>query len=201
MNSSSCAWKEASLEERAGRKDFASFPCPHTTLGTPSEFCFGASRSRSWAPQILHAHDGRGQSLAWLASLGLPVRRVASRRVTFFPSDRWTYRLKYGRTCHAVVAVSENICELSVQAGVPRERITVIPDGIEIPAQLPSATTRQHLRSSWQCGNDDFVVGLLGASTAEKGQDLAIAASTYSARNYRTCVWFSPVTPLNRETG
>ena len=69
--------------------------------------------------------------------LGLPVRRVASRRVTFFPSDRWTYRLKYGRTCHAVIAVSENIRELSVQAGVPRERITVIPDGIEVPAELP----------------------------------------------------------------
>ena len=95
---------------------------------------------KTWAPQILHAHDGRGQTLAWLASMGLPVRRVASRRVTFFPSDRWTYRLKYGRTCHAVVAVSENIRDLSVQAGVPRERITVIPDGIEIPAELPSAT-------------------------------------------------------------
>lgn len=108
--------------------------------------------------------------------MGLPVRRVASRRVTFFPTDRWTYRLKYGRTCHAVVAVSENIRELSVQAGVPRQRIAVIPDGIEIPAELPSAAARLRLRTSWKCENDDFVVGLLGASTPEKGQDLALAA-------------------------
>jgi glycosyltransferase involved in cell wall biosynthesis len=106
---------------------------------------------------------------------------VASRRVTFFPSDRWTYRLKYGRTCHAVVAVSENIRELSVQAGVPRERITVIPDGIEIPAELPSAAERLRLRNSWQCENNDFVVGLLGASTPEKGQDMALAALTLLA--------------------
>jgi glycosyltransferase involved in cell wall biosynthesis len=63
-----------------------------------------------------------------------------------------------------------------VQAGVPRERITVIPDGIAIPAELPGAAERMRLRTSWQCNNDDFVVGLLGASTPEKGHDLALAA-------------------------
>ena len=130
----------------------------------------------TWGAQIVHAHDGRGQSLAWLATLGLPVRRVASRRVTFFPSDRWTYRLKYGLTCHAVVAISENIRELSAQAGVPRERITVIPDGINIPEKLPSTTERIRLRTSWGYHDDHFVVGLLGASSPEKGHDVALAA-------------------------
>jgi len=130
----------------------------------------------TWGAQIVHAHDGRGQSLAWLASVGLPVRRIATRRVTFVPSDRWTYRLKYGLTCHAVVAVSENIRELSIRAGVPSERITVIPDGIDIPEELPSATERIRLRTSWGCNNENFVVGLLGASSPEKGHDVALAA-------------------------
>jgi L-malate glycosyltransferase len=129
-----------------------------------------------WPPQIVHAHDGRGQSLAWLASVGLPVRRVASRRVTFVPSDGWTYRLKYGLTSHAVVAVSESIRELSVQAGVRRERITVIPDGIDIPEKLPGAAERIRLRTSWGFNDDDFVVGLLGASSPEKGHNVALAA-------------------------
>jgi glycosyltransferase involved in cell wall biosynthesis len=164
------------VEERAQREGFRIFSLPANDPGHALGILLWRQQLQTWAPQILHAHDGRGQTLAWLASLGLPVRRVASRRVTFFPSDRWTYRLKYQRTCHAVVAVSENIRELSVQAGVPRERITVIPDGIEIPAELPSATERLRLRTSWQCENDDFVVGLLGASTPEKGQDLALAA-------------------------
>ncbi len=130
----------------------------------------------AWRPQIVHAHDGRGQSIAWLASIGLPVLRVASRRVTFFPSDRWTYRLKYRFTCHAVVAISENIRELSIQAGVPRERVTVIPDGIEIPATLSGPTDRVGLRKSWGYSDDNFVVGMLGASTPEKGHDLALSA-------------------------
>ena len=166
----------SSLEEEAQREGFGIFSLPPHDPGHAFGVLLWRQQLRMWAPQIIHAHDGRGQTLAWLASVGLPVRRVASRRVTFFPSDRWTYRLKYGHTCHAVIAVSENIRELAAQAGVPRERITVIPDGIEIPPELPSASARQRLRKSWQCEEDDFVVGLLGASTAEKGQDLALAA-------------------------
>ena len=83
--------------------------------------------------------------------------------------------------CHAVVAVSENIRELSVRAGVARERIEVIPDGIEFPADLSSASERTFLRSRWDCTDDDFVVGLLGAATPEKGQDVAIEAVTLLA--------------------
>jgi glycosyltransferase involved in cell wall biosynthesis len=171
------------LEEGAQREGFRIFTLPAYDPGHAFGILLWRQQLKTWAPQILHAHDGRGQTLAWLASLGLPLRRVASRRVTFFPSDRWTYRFKYGHTCHAVIAVSENIREHSVQAGVPRERITVIPDGIEIPAELPSATERLRLRTSWQCENDDFVVGLLGASTPEKGQDLALAALAILAEN------------------
>jgi glycosyltransferase involved in cell wall biosynthesis len=166
----------SAMEERAQNKGFRVFTLPLHDPGHGFGVLLWRQQIKSWAPQILHAHDGRGQTLAWLASMGLLVRRVASRRVTFFPSDRWTYRLKYGRTCHAVIAVSENIRELSVQAGVPRERITVIPDGIEIPAELPSTADRLILRKSWKCRADDFVVGLLGASTPEKGLDVALAA-------------------------
>jgi glycosyltransferase involved in cell wall biosynthesis len=166
----------SAMEDRAQKEGFGVFSLPTHDPGHAFGILLWRQQIKTWAPHILHAHDGRGQTLAWLASVGLPVRRVASRRVTFFPSDRWTYRLKYGRTCHAVIAVSENIRELSVQAGVAREQITVIPDGVEIRAELPSAAERLRLRRSWQCENDDFVVGLLGASTPEKGQDTALAA-------------------------
>jgi glycosyltransferase involved in cell wall biosynthesis len=164
------------LEEQARRESFRVFALPTHDPWHAFGIQLWRNQLKTWAPHILHAHDGRGQTVAWLASLGLPVQRVASRRVTFFPSDRWTYKLKYVYTCHAAIAVSENIRELSVQAGVPRERISVIPDGIEIPADLPGPAERLRLRTSWQFREDDFVVGLLGASTAEKGQDTALAA-------------------------
>src|SRR5207249_9102388 len=87
--------------------------------------------------EILHAHDGRGQTLAWLASSGLAVRRVASRRVTFQPRRSLDSRWKYGHTCHAVIAVSNYVKDLVVRSGVPEGRIAVIPDGCELPAALP----------------------------------------------------------------
>lgn len=166
----------SSMEARARQEGFRVFALPQSDPGHAFGVLLWRQQLKTWRPQIIHAHDGRGQTLSWLASLGLPVKRVASRRVTFFPSDGWTYRLKYARTCDAVIAVSENIRELSVQAGVPVGRITVIPDGIEIPKELPGASERLSSRKSWECDDHDFLIGFLGASTPEKGQDVAIEA-------------------------
>jgi glycosyltransferase involved in cell wall biosynthesis len=166
----------SALEQAVQQEGFRTFSLPSYDPWHAFGVLLWRQQINDWRPQIIHAHDGRGQSLAWAASVGLPVVRVASRRVTFFPSDRWTYRLKYGLTCHGVVAVSENIRDLSVQAGVPSERIHVIPDGIDLPTELPSAQMRSRLRSSWGLNENHFVVGLMGASTPEKGHDLALAA-------------------------
>lgn len=127
--------------------------------------------------QILHAHDGKGQTISWLASLGMNVVRVASRRVTFAPPRRIDTRLKYGRTCDAVIAVSGFIKRLLVDAGVPESRIEVIPDGVEIPVDLPDALARARIRREWQIGAEEFVAGHLGAMTQEKGQTIALQAA------------------------
>ena len=126
--------------------------------------------------QILHAHDGRGQTLAWLASLGKSVRRVASRRVTFVPKNRWTHGWKYGYTCHAVIAVSDFIRKLLIQAGVPDSKIEVVPDRIEVPVNVPTAELRSKVRAKWGFSDQELVLGHLGAFTREKGQDVALDA-------------------------
>jgi glycosyltransferase involved in cell wall biosynthesis len=126
--------------------------------------------------EILHAHDGRGQTIAWLASLGMPVRRVASRRVTFLPSSLHRHRLVYGRPCHGIIAISEFIKQLLLKSGVPEAKIAVIPDGVEVPAELPEGAARGRARAQWGFGEGEFVVGHVGAFTPEKGQDVAVAA-------------------------
>jgi glycosyltransferase involved in cell wall biosynthesis len=127
---------------------------------------------------ILHAHDGHGQTVAWLASIGMPVRRVACRRVAFLPRERhrWTYRLKYAHTCDAVIAVSDCIRQGAIRYGVPQSKIELIPDGIEIPAELPSTEARAKARARWGFGESEFLVGHLGAFTPEKGQEVALRA-------------------------
>ena len=123
---------------------------------------------------LLHAHDGVGQTLAWLASIGTPVRRVATRRVIYLPKRRLDYRLKYKYTCHAVVAVSQFIGRILEDTGIPHQMINVIPDGIEIPQRVPDAATRNATRARWRLSEDEFAVGHLGGYGREKGQDLAI---------------------------
>jgi len=133
-------------------------------------------RLRNDGVELLHAHDGMGQTVAWMASLGTSVRRIATRRVIYLPKRRLDYRLKYTHTCHAVIAVSEFIGRILKDAGVPAGMINVIPDGIEIPQCLPDATARNATRTAWKLSEDEFVVGHLGSLSAEKGQDLALQA-------------------------
>ncbi len=126
---------------------------------------------------ILHAHDGRGQTIAWLASLGMPACRVASRRVTFLPRGLVSRRVKYSIACHGIIAVSEFVRQLLVGAGIPASIIEVIPDGVEFPAELPDPELRSRVRNQWRAGEGDFLVGHVGAFTREKGQDVAIEAA------------------------
>jgi glycosyltransferase involved in cell wall biosynthesis len=128
--------------------------------------------------EILHAHDGHGQTVAWLASVRMPVRRVASRRVAFLPRQkyRWTYRLKYAHTCDAVIAVSDSIRQGAIRCGLSPSKTVLIPDGIEIPPDLPSTHARARARARWGFGESEFLIGHLGAFTPEKGQEVALGA-------------------------
>ena len=136
--------------------------------------------------QVLHAHDGHGQTLSALASLGLQVRRVATRRVTFMPRGLGhrlgIHRLQYGPACDAVVAVSRFVRDLLVSSGVAASKIEVIPDGVEIPAKLPDATLRARGRREWALDPEAFLIGHAGAFTSEKGQDVLLEAFLQASR-------------------
>ena len=162
------------LEAHALAEGFRVFALPAYDWGHANGILQLRQRLLAEPADMLHAHDGRGQTISWLASLGLPVRRVASRRVTFLPEAPARHRFMYTHTCHAVIAVSEHIRSLLIAAGVPAENIEVVPDGIEIPPELPSRDERARQRHLWNLQDEDFVLGLLGAFTPEKGHDIGM---------------------------
>ena len=164
------------LESTAWEEGFRVFALPNHDLGRAHGIMQLRQRLLAEPAQILHAHDGRGQTLSWLASMGLPVRRIASRRVTFLPETVARHRFIYTRTCDSVIAVSHYVRSLLITAGVAGERIDVIPDGIEIPDELPTPAERAAARADWGFGEQEFILGHVGAFTPEKGQDVAIAA-------------------------
>ncbi len=133
-------------------------------------------RGRAKGADILHAHTGRGQTLAWAASAGVGVKRIVSRHVAFAPRYPEVHRLKYTHTCDGVIAVSQAARRVLLASGVPAAKIETIPTGVEIP-KLPDEDQRRRARSAWGLEPGDFAAGHLGAFTHEKGQDVAAEAA------------------------
>lgn len=159
---------ESRLAERAEAEQFPLLP-------------FGIWRLRRRIAEVgcdvVHAHSGRAQTLAWLATARLPVCRIASRYVTFRPRFPLVHRWKYSRTCRGVIALSEPVRRVLVEAGVPSARIEVIVPGVEMPAAIPDSAERARARARWGFGADEFVAGHVAAFTWEKGQDVALEAA------------------------
>ncbi len=132
-------------------------------------------RSRMRGVEIVHAHTGRAQTLAFSASMGMPVKRVATRHVAFEPRHPLVHRLKYGYLCEGIIAVSQAARRVAMSAGIPGNRIEVIPTGVEI-LDLPDEHEREEARKLWSLQPGDFAAGHLGAFTKEKGQDVAVEA-------------------------
>jgi glycosyltransferase involved in cell wall biosynthesis len=124
-----------------------------------------ARAARRLRPDILWASDGRGHGAAvWsLAAARIPL--VVHRRVAFPPGRDPLSRLKF-RTARRFVAISTDVSRVLSDAGVPKERIAVVPDGLPdeafVHAPAPVAPPFRLLHA--------------GAFDGLKGQDVAVAA-------------------------
>jgi glycosyltransferase involved in cell wall biosynthesis len=85
---------------------------------------------------LIHAHDARSHTLAALLARGRPI--VVSRRVAFPVRPGHLSRRKYARAA-LYLAVSRFVRDRLLEAGVPAERIRVVPDGIPVRASHPKA--------------------------------------------------------------
>jgi glycosyltransferase involved in cell wall biosynthesis len=125
---------------------------------------------------LISAHDARAQTVSYLATMGLPVVRVANRLVVFQPRNLFTHRLKYKYTCDVVVALSNAVKATLVRNGIPADHIEVITGGIIFPGQLADSGANQRMRARWGFAASDFVIGHVAAFTSEKGQLEALDA-------------------------
>jgi glycosyltransferase involved in cell wall biosynthesis len=114
---------------------------------------------------IVHAHSGKAQNLSIRATLGSNIIRVITRHVAFEPRNQLLHWLKYAKSAHGVIAVSEAVRDSLIRSGVPATHIEVIHTGIAMPVQFHRT---QH---------EGFVIGHMGAFTAEKGQDVLVEAA------------------------
>ena len=135
--------------------------------------------------EIVHANEPHALTAAWLARAHRRVPLVASRRV-IFPLSRGVIALARYRGSARIVAVSQCVATAIAASGLPRERITVIPDGVPVP-QVRSAAEREAARRSLGIAADIPLLGCVAALTPDKGQAILIRALALIRAQFPEC--------------
>ena len=171
---SSCRMSRRSAGPSATSRSAGGSTAPRTGSGSR-----GSCTTWSFRPQVIHGYLFGPNLLAALAGrlAACPrwCREAQHRRVRDAPADRGA-ALRGPRATH-VTSVSEAVAETSWTLGVPRERITVIPNGVDVRDSTP--------RRAGTAGGTP-VVGSVGCLAARKDYGTLLdALATWPAAGSR----------------
>ena len=134
-------------------------------------------------PDIIHAHDPHGVAMAAtalsIASPSPPPPLVASRRIEFRIAHNSFSKWKYGRV-DCFVAISEAVRERLVADGIPRNKTTVVHEGVDVERIVHLQTANVH--AAFYLPTHAPVVGNIGALVPQKGQHHLIDAAAIVVR-------------------
>ncbi|MGH7913530.1 MAG: glycosyltransferase family 4 protein [Candidatus Binataceae bacterium] len=138
-------------------------------------------RLRDGRYDVVHFHTSRAHAMApWVR--GLTRAAVVTRRMDYVPNRLFAPWL-YGRAVDGVAAISTGVADALVRAGVARDRITVIPSGVDCAHfRPPSADGRAQARAALGLGDTDLAVGAVGALEPRKGHRYLVEAMALLGR-------------------
>jgi glycosyltransferase involved in cell wall biosynthesis len=139
-------------------------------------------RLREGGYDVLHFHTSRAHAMApWVR--GLTRAAVVTRRMDYVP-NRLFARWLYGRAVDGVAAISTGVADALVRAGVARERITVIPSGVDCAHfRPPTADERAQARVALGLERADCAVGAVGSLEPRKGHRYLVEAMALFGRD------------------
>jgi glycosyltransferase involved in cell wall biosynthesis len=123
---------------------------------------------------LVHANEPHALSAAWLARSHRAVPVVAARRIALPLSPGYFSMARY-RAASRIVAVSDFVRRSVIQSGLPGDRVSVIYDGVPIPAEI-SAKDREIARNELGIPQSAVCIGNVAAFVPEKGHDLLLRA-------------------------
>jgi glycosyltransferase involved in cell wall biosynthesis len=135
---------------------------------------------------VVHAHLYRsqiyGRPAAWLARTPVIVSTEHSIGETHLERRRMTagvraLYLASERMSAATIAVSTAVRERLENWGVSADRITIIPNGLDLGRVAFDKEARESSRAEFGLGTDDYVLGVLGRLDPNKQFDLVIEAA------------------------
>ena len=125
---------------------------------------------------VVHFHTARAHAMAPFCR-GVGARLVVTRRMDYVPAGGPYARFLYNRAVDAVIAISEGVRDALMRAGVERERIRVVPSGIDVARLVPAPDAGDVLRREWGIGPEAVAVVVLGALERRKGHAVLLAAA------------------------
>jgi glycosyltransferase involved in cell wall biosynthesis len=141
--------------------------------------------------QLVHLHTGRAAWLGGLAARIVKLPAVSSRRMDRRVKRSWRNRILYRHLLQSVIAISPAVVDCLRAAGVPAERIRLIPEGVEV-GRLQATGDRAAIRSALGAGADDTVLLALAALVRRKGLDVLLKAlALIAGQGLRPIVWIA----------
>jgi glycosyltransferase involved in cell wall biosynthesis len=124
---------------------------------------------------VVHFHTSRAHAMAPFAR-GNGRALVVTRRMDYEPNRLFAPWL-FNRAVDGVAAISPAVAEALVNSGVTRDRIAIIPSGVDCERfRPPNADERMHARLALGLTPRDIAVGAVGMIEPRKGQRHLIEA-------------------------
>jgi len=126
---------------------------------------------------LVHANEAHAVTAAWLArwprdTSALPF--VISRRVGYPIGQSPLAQARY-RAAARIVANSKWVAEQAATSGAPREKISVVYEGADVPPRF-TTEQRQRARARWGISQSTPLLGCVGVLLPDKGQEWLIRA-------------------------
>ena len=120
---------------------------------------------------VIHLHTKRAHALSFWLPRGDPsLRYVVTRRMDYAEKKNWRTRCLYNHRVDGVIAISQTIVELLVDAGVERRKIRLIHSGID-PSRFAAALLPR------ESGNEIVTLGCLAVLEERKGIEFLLQAA------------------------
>ena len=126
---------------------------------------------------LIHANEAHAVTAAWLARWPKDASTrpfVISRRVGYPIGKSSLAQARY-RAAARIVANSKWVAEQAAASGAPREKISVVYEGADIPPRF-TAEQRQRARSRWGISQSAPLLGCVGVLLPDKGQEWLVRA-------------------------
>jgi glycosyltransferase involved in cell wall biosynthesis len=123
---------------------------------------------------LVHANEAHAVTAAWLARAHTQIPVMISRRVGYPIGQSRLARARY-ESAARIIANSEWVAGQAIASGAPREKITVVFEGAEVPPRF-TLEQRSAARRRWQQPEGAPLLGCVGVLLPDKGQEWLIRA-------------------------